>query len=609
MKKSKILSLVMMPVVIASIVACGGKEKRGNALDTLIEMFDAPVAFKCDLTGKVTFDIGTENEWSMNGADLALERCYSKDAVYTFADQRAYGYTDESILYKSATTGNIARAELNPFSNTVEEYDEYYFKQETFEPYTRNYDETYFNVFKKYKDNFTVNGDKITLYDADGLDSKPFIIMFGDEKIQMDVLEEFEITVGKDGKPTTFTMMFDCPSQLTDYNTEIIVNVEGEFVDPSKYNIAYPTPVPEQPGQEKLDAKIKEINAAKNYTIEYDIEDKGNKYKAKLELSSGGYLVSYDEAGKALGNVDKGSIYLSDNEGVKFESGEDGVYVAKSFPKSTYSFEETLGYGFKLSGQVFDVNSDGSYSLHPSIDANYAFSVARDDELIGFVTVDDGTYKIAIDDSGTMSYSYTAEEGTLKVSAKITKVGSTTMSITSDALTPYKRKASWTEAIYDSGDSYLNTETLELCLYALIGEGEDYDDIPYVETSQGSLLQYSNYQWDPNYGTDLEGTEVINIGDVVAFNGWCKDVDEANLCLSIIEEQVTSNPRYRYEAPGGTSLNELPRYVYTNSKGVEMFYVEMEVTESENWRTGEMLPTVVMSAVSIYTPEGFERFM
>lgn len=243
-------------------------------------------------------------------------------------------------------------------------------------------------------------------------------------------------------KLRTFTIDFDKKNNPTDFYAEFVddTNAEfgfemyykycGHFIDPTTVDVSpIPTPVPAQNGQDLLEAKFAQLRNL-NYTattVIYDGNTKVSDVTVKINPNHAYFdFENINPEYSYMNFSDKG--YFQNENGLNYYKLKEGVPTATSRPNTNVTYNDLLNNVWKVSGYVFNVNNDGTYTLP---DYEYAVQVhyylGTESLYVGGLSVDKGSFNVTLTNDG-LSYTYTTD-AQYKVETRITAIGETTIPV------------------------------------------------------------------------------------------------------------------------------------------------------------------------------------
>ena len=329
-----------------------------------------------------------------------------------------------------------------------------------------SFDDAFANPFKKsLAGSFRVKkGAKnvLEITDASALNyAYLFNTVFGGQTYRNPLLA-LEIGYDKNYNPTSLYIEF---GRIQDLDGTFLVNkdiFDGAFIDSSTVNIPpVPTPRQGQPGQEKLQTMFDSLKNM-NYTVEEHVlidytpygEDFQQDYTIKTYLNPDGY---YYEFSGDWGEYEQGTLGRGEVETprglLSYKKTADGFEIT-NLPKPMRTVKQKFGNFWTYSARSFDVHEDGSYTL-AQVDgfAAYLWTNLMTDGTISGPAMPNNI-RFTIDEAaGTLSYTYSDEEGIATVSSVVKAIGSTTLPIDLTDAKPFTYSTTW-EAWYHEDENW-----------------------------------------------------------------------------------------------------------------------------------------------------------
>ena len=428
-------------------------------------------------------------------------------------------------------------------------------------------------------------------------------------------------TLGTQLSLTELTIKYDADYNATevsatyddDYGFERSV-YSGKFVSSDTIKVvADPVAVEKQDGQETLTNKIKEIKNM-NYTCTFEVFQDGMltpDYTWTHYSTPSAYYTVFPEELRTQAPDFYGSrgVFDTDKGAQPFKVGPDGTSVAYScLPYAGYSAKGNMSQYWNYTGDVFNVNKDGSYSL-PVISGlyeNLSSGFYLDEGVFYFgMTPDAGSFKITIEDNGDLIYTYTfnlpheLDDGTyieLPYYAKgtVSNIGSTTIPVdykNGAPYTPVTNAADWFEkqSMEDYGEAF-----------AEITHGHA-DEVPFIETSmsyEANKVGRGVYTGDDEEESDP--TKWVFWEHSINWVMQCGNAGKQYEVMSYYIDALEANTSYRYDQYADA-------YIYSDGEK-DLFSVHVEGMDDYVTLFASLDYAVKVEVVNLVLPEGVDEW-
>lgn len=430
MKRNKLI-LLSLPMLLATTVVGCAKDNRtiqekvlGNIGDTLAITGEYTMGQKISMQDPVSGETKVE-DMSMGSSTYTTYLC--PDFIQIAQDIETEDYHYELRIDKD-DKGLPVIYQLDPFKNEVVATswtgDE-----------TTKFQDVFTNPFVN-PDNFDVEDNTLVLKEESDFDfeSLSYVLTLGNSATK---LKTFTIDFTGKNKPYSFYAEF-VDDRNSQFGFETYFKYSGTFIEPKSVNVSpVPTAVAQQAGQDLLEAKFASLRNL-NYTATTTIYEGETKVTdAIVRVNPSHIYFEYANVNPEYSDmnlVNRG--YFQDENGVNYYKLKEGVPTATSQPNTKVTYTDLVGNCWKISGYVFNVNKDGSYSLPDyEFSAPVNYYLGTESLFVGGLQVDKGSFSVTLTDSG-LNYTYTSD-ARYKVVTSVSNVGSTTIPVDLDQFVEY----------------------------------------------------------------------------------------------------------------------------------------------------------------------------
>ena len=436
-----------------------------DVVGKVLESISGDLALKSTI--KVSYDSG-EGQFE-EAYSTSIETVYT-DSYFYFVEHG--DSSDSYVRYDSSEWGgNLVVSSLDPTTNEVSED-----LQSTGNGYGM-YTDFFKNPFAYTNALWEDSGlGFITLLHPEHFDSAYFSNVatggnFG-------ALTALSIEYDENYKATTIKATSGDEWELDEF-TGTVVSVDDVDV------VEYPEPVAPQDGQDALSDILEAIRGG-NYTTTLSLVGEGANLTFKLSVTEDAYYTEYDPTFSQTYYISNGGSYNTDKGLQGYGVNSEGKVENSNVPFRGWTTDNVLGDFYTYTGEVFNVESDGTYTL-PVVSGLYENLTSKllpdlDRFRLG-VDIVVGSLKAEIINEGLkITYDLDNNGTTLKATSIVSNIGTTTIDLDFDNAIPYEETTSMRE--------YFEKQWFEGAPEMLDEITRNHDDlIPFKESSMAYEIQ------------------------------------------------------------------------------------------------------------------------